>query len=239
MKSLITILLSLTSLHGVAQDGRTFLQSMHNRYHGKWRTSLIFTQHTEKYRNDSLVGTETWYETMVYPKNFRIDFGRPDSGNCVIFRHDSAYVFRAHQLVKSKADTNELLYFLGGMYFTPTVAEVCDKFRAFGIDPSRGYRRGEVMIIGAASETDRSGQLWVEVGTYKVLRLMRFENGHQSDAILSAHKKLGGTYCETEVAFYEDGKLRQKEVYTRLKANKSIPASMFSVADPWAWHWAK
>lgn len=239
MMRLVTIVLLFAATNCQAQDARSFLQVMYNRYHGKWRESLIFTQHTEKYRNDSLVATETWYETMVYPNNFRIDFGVPDSGNCIIFRNDSAYVFRAHMHVKSKADTNELLYFLGGMYFAPAFGEVCKKFRALGVDPDRGYRRGSVMVIGAASESDRTGQLWVEDGTYKVVRLMKFDNGHESDAIFKNHKKAGGAWCETLVEFYEDGKLRQKESYVKLKANKSIPASMFSPVNPWLWHWAK
>lgn len=239
MKRLATIILALVPVSVTAQDGNAFLEQMYNRYHGKWRKSLIFTQRTEKYRNDSLVATETWYETMVYPRSFRIDFGRPDSGNCVIFRNDSAYIFRAHHLVKSRADTNELLYFLGGMYYASSTHEVCDKFRAFGIDPDKSYRKGDITVIGAADDRAYASQLWIDSKTYKVKRLMKFDNGHKSDALFTGHKKAGRAPCETLVAFYEDGKLRQKEVYTRLKANKKIPATMFSVQNPWKWHWAK
>lgn len=237
MRQLLVILSLLLHLSASAQDGRTFLEGMYNRYHGKWRKSLVFTQKTEKYRNDSLVAEETWYETIVYPKNFRIDFGRPDSGNCVIFKNDSAYIFKGHKLLKSRADTNELLYFLGGMYFSHSFEEVYRKFHAFGIDAGKSYKRGRIAVIGVADSSVEANQLWVEEKTYNVVRLITFANGHSSDAVFSHHKELGKTQCETHVAFYEDGRLRQREIYTELKANRRIPTSMFSVDSTWAWHW--
>lgn len=239
MKRVAFVILVLVSGSAAAQDAAGFLQQMYNRFHGRWRTSLTFIQHTQKYRNDSLSGSETWYETMVYPKNFRIDFGKPGLGNCIIFRSDSAYFFREHKLVKSRADTNELLYFLGGMYFSPTFGQVSEKFRAFGIDPEKGYKHGGITVIGATDSNASANQLWIEGGTYKVVRLIRFDKGHRTDAVFSGHKKLGKTRCETLVAFYEDGRLRQRETYTELHANGRIPASLFSVTDPWSWHWAE
>lgn len=238
MKWLAAVVFVCMSVRGMAQDGNPFLERMYHRYHGKWRSSLIFTQHTEKYRNDSLLATETWYETMVYPSFFRIDFGLPDSGNCVIFRNDSAYIFRAHKLMKSRADTNELLYLLGGIYYSPSFADVCNKFRAFGIDPGKSYwHDANIIVIGATGDSASANQVWVEARTYNVVRLIKFHNGHKSDARFSRHRRVGSTRCETLVEFYEDGRLRQKEVYTRLRANRDIPPSIFSTINPWQWHW--
>ena len=67
---------------------------MHDRYAGKWYRTFSFSQTTEIYRNDSLKRSETWYENIKFPNNFRIDFGDPDSGNAVIFKNDSSYLFR-------------------------------------------------------------------------------------------------------------------------------------------------
>jgi len=201
MKRLLIILIVLAVKDCMAQDARPFLEGMYNRYHNNWRESLIFTQKTEKYLNDSVVGTDTWYETMVYPKSFRIDFGTPDSGNCVIFRNDSAYIFRSHKLVKSNAETNELLYYLGGMYYSPSFAEVCSRFSSFGIHLGKSYLRGNIVVMGADVDSTAANQLWIEAGTYKIMRLIRFDNGHRSDAVFSAHKKVRGRYCETKVMF--------------------------------------
>ena len=67
---------------------------MHDRYAGKWYKTFSFNQTTEIYRNDSLKRSETWYENIKFPNDFRIDFGNPDSGNAVIFKNDSSYLFR-------------------------------------------------------------------------------------------------------------------------------------------------
>jgi hypothetical protein len=46
-------------------NSTTLLQKMYARYHGKWHSNLSFNQTTEKYRNDSLVKTQTWYEHIL------------------------------------------------------------------------------------------------------------------------------------------------------------------------------
>src|SRR6202012_2603518 len=69
------------------------LQTMYSKYHGKWHKSLKFNQTTERFKNDSLVSTATWYETIVYPDLLRIDIGAEKSPNGILFRHDSTYRF--------------------------------------------------------------------------------------------------------------------------------------------------
>jgi hypothetical protein len=49
----------------------------------------------------------------------RIDFDSLKSGNGVIFRNDSTYVISNHKLVRSVRNENELIFFLGGLYFVP------------------------------------------------------------------------------------------------------------------------
>src|SRR5580698_10115308 len=82
-------------------SSREVLQSMYKRYHNTWHKSLKFNQTTERYRNDSLIKTSTWYETIVYPDLLRIDFDSLKSGSGVIFRHDSTYVFRNNKITRS------------------------------------------------------------------------------------------------------------------------------------------
>src|SRR6266436_9227226 len=98
-------------------NSTTLLQKMYARYHNKWHSSLSFNQTTERYRNDSLVKSDTWYEHIAYPDLLRIDFNSPKSANGIIFRHDSTYVFSNNKLVRSIKNENELVFFLGGLYF--------------------------------------------------------------------------------------------------------------------------
>ena len=82
---------------------KAVLKTMHDRFAGKWYKTFSFNQTTEIYRNDTLRRSETWYENIKFPNDFRIDFGNPDSGNAVIFKNDSSYLFRGGVKVNTKA----------------------------------------------------------------------------------------------------------------------------------------
>src|ERR1700712_1629402 len=109
------------------------LKKMHDRYAGKWYKTFTFNQTTEIYHNDSLKRSETWYENINFPNDFRIDFGNPDSGNAVIFKNDSSYLFQKGQRVQVRPYADDLLFLLGGMYFYP-FAEVTEKMKSFKYD---------------------------------------------------------------------------------------------------------
>src|SRR3978361_1176730 len=93
------------------------LKKMYDRYGGKWYKTFHFVQTTENYRNDSLVRTSTWYEAVIFPDKFRIDFGDLKNGNAVIYNKDSAYNFRNNKLVRVTPNDDDLTFLLGGMYF--------------------------------------------------------------------------------------------------------------------------
>jgi len=237
----VIILLLLLSSFSKVPPGQKVLYKMYQRYHGQWRTSLKFIQQTEKYRNDSLISTSTWYETMVYPRMFRIDFGAPADGNCVIFRNDSAYFFKERRQVRSIVDSNDLLFFLGGMYFVP-FGEVMSRFSAMHYDLTRSYSttwKGKpVYVVGAGKEGEQENQLWIEKEHFSAVRFIKYDDGQKQEGIMDAHEDVGGTWCETLVTFYIDGHLRQKERYTDIRANDAVDPVLFSPADPWKYHWA-
>ena len=107
MKTIVTMLLFLSfPLVDKNATSTEVLQSMYSRYHTQWHKSLTFNQTTERYRNDSLIKTSTWYETIVYPDLLRIDFDSVKSSAGVIFRHDSTYVFRNKKIVRSSNQSN-------------------------------------------------------------------------------------------------------------------------------------
>src|SRR5580658_3963466 len=159
MKTLSILLLLIFHLPGhknaTSQD---VLQNMYKRYHNNWHKSLKFNQTTERYRNDSLIKTDTWYETVVYPDMLRIDFGSVKSSGGAIFRHDSTYYFRNNKIVRSTKDENELIFFLGGMYFMP-FDKVLSHFAELHYDLSKFHNsvwKGKsVYVLGADSDGDK------------------------------------------------------------------------------------
>lgn len=235
------ISLLLIQLAAYAGGNDPALKKMYDRYHGKWHRSLRFVQETKRYRNDTLISTATWYETMVYPRMFRIDTDVPDSGNCVIFRNDSAYIFKAHKLVKSRVDSNELLFMLGGMYFADSYDEVVNRFSAMGYDALKGYSTrlngADVYVIGAANADEKVNQLWIDQKHLRVVKFIKFESGKQEVGVFTGHKKVGKGWCETEVAFYIDGKLLQRESYRDIVGDEEYDPIIFSPHTPWQYHW--
>ncbi len=219
------------------------LNKMYNRYHGKWQKSLRFVQHTEKYRNDSLISTETWYETIVYPDLFRIDFGEPSEGNCIIFRNDSLYRFKAHTLDKQKKEKSYLLYLIGGMYFEPSFDSVLQHLGALQYNVEKGYasklKGRNVYVIGADKESECVNQLYIATDNFNILKSIKYDGDKKTEALFEEHIPAGGGWSETLVTFYNDGHLVQKEVYRNVVANNTFNLAIFSPANPWQWHWHK
>ncbi len=238
----IAALLVLTAFTVPKRDGKYRLYKMYHRYHGHWQRSVRFIQQTERVINDTLTTKETWYETIVYPRSFRIDLGEPDQRNCVIYRNDSAYVFRKGTLSRSRVDSNELLYILGGMYHASNFKEVTIRLSAMHYDLSKSYytrwRGRDIYVIGAAGISDRANQLWIDWKHYRIVRILKFDNGAPEEIILEGHKRLGHKkWTETRVAFYKSGKLLQRETYTEIVVNDEIDERIFDPAAPWQWHW--
>lgn len=242
--TVVTILLFLLCSFTVPKrDGRYMLYKMYHRYHGHWQRSLKFIQQTDSYNNDTITGSETWYETIVYPRSFRIDFGMPSKGNCVLFRNDSAYNYRNSKLVKSRVDSNELLFILGGMYHAHSFEQVKARFLAMHYDLSKGFyttwHGTNVFVIGAAGAGEEVNQLWVDTRHYHILRSLRYTDGNKEEILMEGHQRLGRRkWSETKVAFYRDGHLLQQETYSHLIANDYIDPAIFSPATLWLWHWA-
>jgi hypothetical protein len=241
MKKLFAILPLLFCVAAVRAGEDPVLKQMYDKYRGKWHRSLRFIQETERYRNDTLISKATWYETMVYPLSFRIDFGVPDSGNCVIFRNDSAYIFKAGVLAKSRVDSNELLLMLGGMYFAPSYDEVVRRFYNMGYDVGRQctskLNGNSVYVIGANDTAEKVNQVWVDKKHLCVVKHVKYEDGKKQEAIFEGHQKLGDAWCETLVSFYVDGKLLQKERYNDVVADAYYDPVIFSPVTPWQYHW--
>ena len=231
--TLLATLLCISTSMVFSQGSPEAIKKMHDRYYGKWRPALTFTQTTGFYKNDSLQRTETWYEHIVYTKNFRIDFGHPDSDKAVIYKNDSSFLFRNAVLVRARAEENELLFLLGGMYFYP-LDTVLTKLNLYGYDLKKFHETKwndqPVFVIGAANEEESVNQLWFGKENFNLVRMIRYENNNKQEAIFEDHVLLGGGYVETSIKFFVNDQLVQTEKYHDLDVNTNIPESIF---DPY------
>src|ERR1700729_723047 len=152
MKIILVFFVAMFVFRREDLNSEKVLKQMYDRYAGKWYHSFTFVQTTESYKSDSLVKTATWYEAVLFPDKFRIDFGDLKDGNAIIFNNDSAYLFKSGLLANVKSDTNDLTFLLGGLYFYP-FDKMISQVRAFHYDLSRfhedSWNQKPVYVIGA------------------------------------------------------------------------------------------
>lgn len=240
MKKIVITFIALCSLF-VAKatplkdslTGEKVLQKMYKKYKGNWYKNFTFTQTTETFKKDSLVKTDTWYESIVFPDYFRISIGAAENGNAVIYNKDSVFQIRKSKLVNKSLRTDDLTFLLGGMYFLP-YDTVKSKILKEGYDYTKAYEttyNGKaVYVIGANNENEKVSQLFIEKERLIVVRFIKYIGKTKQEAIFDGHQKVGKAYTETIVSFYINDALLQKEKYYDCKFNTTIDMAIF---DPY------
>jgi hypothetical protein len=207
---------------------------MYARYHGKWHSSLYFNQTTERYKNDSLIKTDTWYERIAYPDMLRIDIGSPQSENGIVFRKDSTYVFTHHKITRSLKNENELIFFLGGLYFVP-FDDVLVHFKALRYDLSKfhssTWKGKPVYIIGADKDDEKVNQLWIDQDKLVPVRFLKYEGNDKEEGLFEDHIALNNAWSETKCLFYVNDHLLQVESYHNVVPGGPIDKSIFDPAS--------
>jgi hypothetical protein len=232
INSFSVILLFAFPLNSYSQTttSQGVLLKMYNRYHNKWHKTLKFDQTTERFRNDSLISTTTWYEQIVYPDLLRIDFNMLKSSNGVIFRHDSTYRFRDNKVTGSAKDENELIFFLGGMYFIP-FDKVLNHFAALHYDLSKFHMtmwKGKaVYVLGAEKDDDKVNQLWIDQEKLAAVRFIKYDNNTKEEGLFEQQIPLRGAWSETKCSFYINDKILQVETYHDVVADSPVDMNDF------------
>ena len=236
IKAILLVCVAIAALAFTkATTGEDIVKKMYSKYAGKWHKALVFKQTTERYRNDSLKSTQTWHEYMLAPDKLRIDIEPLDKGNSIIFRADSTYSIRNSKVVAARADENDLIFLLGGLYFYPLEKSTA-KLKSLGYDLTKSYEdtyNGKpIYVIGASSKDDLSvNQLWVDKKDLYLVRMIKHEKQTKQDAQFTGHQKIGNGWTETKVHFYVNDKLLQVETYFDCKEAESLDEKMFDPAS--------
>jgi len=220
--------------HKADLNSTAVLQKMYKRYHGKWHTTRSFNQTTEMYRKDTLFKSQTWYEHILYPNKLRIDFDSLKSGNGIIFRADSTYVISKHKVVRSVKNENELIFFLGGMYFVP-FDQVLAHFKELHYDLSKFHTdtwKGKPMyVIGADKGDEKVNQLWIDQKKLVAVRFLKYEDGSKEEGTMEEQIPVkGGGWSEMLCKFYVNDHVLQIEKYHDVVGGGAVDKSMFEPA---------
>ncbi|HVV54159.1 MAG TPA: hypothetical protein VHC47_02475, partial [Mucilaginibacter sp.] len=160
----------------------------------------------------------------------RIDFEIPQSGNGVIFRGDSTYVIKNNKLVRSIRNENELIFFLGGLYFVP-FDQVLSHFRELNYDLSKFHEdtwKGKpAYVIGADNADEKVNQLWIDKDKLVAVRFIKYDNGTKEEGTFEDQVALNGAWSETLCKFYINDHVAQIEKYHNVVAGGPIDKNIF------------
>jgi hypothetical protein len=230
MKKIILLLLfaSNSILFAQFKTGEELLATMHKKYYHNYCKTVQFEQKTIRYKDDVVIDTAYWYEWISYPDKFRIDIGIKFGGNGVIFKNDSAYNYKKHKLVKTRADANDLLLLLGGMYFRK-FEEVTTRLKKAGYDLSKiktaQLNSIDCFVVGV----EGSYQIFIDKKDLKVVGLKtKLTETDWLEIRFDAFQKSCKGFNETKVTAKKNGKLEQVEEYQNIKTEIVIPDSIFN-----------
>lgn len=198
------------------------VRAMHDRYAGRWPSSVTFVQESTFYEGDS-TRVETWYEAIGAPSLLRIDFAPIEEGNGVIFRNDSLYQFKGDSLVHSGPQVHPLMVLSRDVYFLP-VEEVLEKLQGLGFDISKvrddTWQGRPVVVVGAEAGDLKSPQFWVDKERLTFVRMIEpLEQAPSKiqEVQFNGYQRLGGGWIETEVLVFVDGRKVFSETYSDIR----------------------
>lgn len=229
------------------RNGAELLERMRAAYANTWYHTLTFTQKTTQFRDTARI-VSTWYESLAHTGEgvkLRIDVGDPADGNGILYTADSSWRLRKGVLAMARADGNEFLPLIEGVYVQP-VARTMAELAHTNVDMNKigsGTWEGRPnWIIGTTSAADSTvPQIWVDkernVVTHVVLR--QSETSVMTIA-LDDYKPAGKGWLATKVVMAVNGKPVQQEEYSGWKTDVDLSPALFDVRS-WttAPHWVK
>jgi hypothetical protein len=134
-------------------------------------------------------------------------------------------------VVRADKAENELIFFLGGMYFKE-FDQVLAHYAELKFDLSKfhedTYNGKAVYVIGADKDGEKVNQLWIDKSKLVAVRYFKYDANGKEEATFEQHTALkGGTWSETFCKFYINDKLLQTETYQDIVPGLSIDKAMF------------
>src|ERR1041384_2035410 len=192
-------------------SGADVIRAMHDRYAGKWYTTLSFVQHNTATKADGSQEHSTWHEDARIPGRLRIDF-LPDSGNGLLFANDSEYVRQRDTLAHAEALIHPLMVLGFDVYARP-VATSLAKLQALGIDLSvvheDSWEGRPAYVVGAKAGDLRTKQFWIERDRLVFVRML--EPGHRdttrtNETRFESYRAVGPVWGSPRGEFLVDGR---------------------------------
>jgi hypothetical protein len=224
-------LIALCSTAAHAQSaGERAVRAIYDRWHGKTYTTMTFVQETQ-FPN---ARSEWWYESMRVPGNLRIDIQPGDStARLMLVRNDSIYQGRVGRPIGGRAFVHPLMVLFTDIAIVEPSVTVA-KLVGLGYDLSKTrddvFMGKAVTVIGAGAGDSTSTQFWIEKERLLVVRLIdkeRQPGAGVGDTRVLKHVPAGKGWVESDIAFYQGGKLVQRELYNDIVIDPPLDDRIF------------
>lgn len=204
--------------------------------------AYTFVQQTVRY-DEEIPDTTIWYEALVYPDHFRIDFDAVENGNCNLNVGDTLYIFRKHEIRAKFPESPVFLFMEGGIYAHP-IDEVMKRLHDYHVDTNAFQieRNGtqELLVFGNAENKDLTTQVKIDLSTGLVVhQFERLEDGKLLELIVSKTQTLGEYTFPKDIEIFIDGSLVQREIYLEIDSTPNFPAGFFDPTQAFDAHWYK
>lgn len=226
---------------GVPPTGAEIVQSMHDRYVGKWYRTLSFLQHNTAYFDGDSVQHSTWYERAAIPGSLRIDFrdgpGFP-AGDGILFTRDSQFVVQSDTVSQAIPFIHPLMV-LGFDVYAQAPERTLDQLRQVGFDLTTAHEdtwQGRpAWVVGAKPGDLHSRQFWVDKERLVFVRMLepgRRDTSTTTETQFNDYRPAGSGWVAAQVLFNLNGQRRWLEEYAEIRTDAAIGAEVFDVK-----HW--
>ncbi|HET7228837.1 MAG TPA: hypothetical protein VFJ16_02410 [Longimicrobium sp.] len=226
-----------------AQQIRTpeqLLQAMHDRYAGKWYTTLTFMQKTTRHLPNDSVRVDTWREYGAMPGRLRIEMGDPALNNGAIYANDSVYAIRGGQVAARRAQRNSLMV-LGFDVYAQPVERSAEILREEGFLPGTlrtDSWNGHPVYVVSSDNNGGHREFWIDAGTLLYVRSIEPVPGPAGaparvmDVRFEDYKPYAGGWVAERVDIRMDGKTMQMEEYSDVRVNQTLSPDLW-IPEKW------
>ncbi|HVF41163.1 MAG TPA: hypothetical protein VM939_14770 [Gemmatimonadaceae bacterium] len=212
---------------------------MHDRYSGKWYTTLKFDQVNTFYTQSGGESKSRWVQNLSVPGRLRIDFMPLASRSGMLILNNRVTTFDNGRRLETRRSIQPLLTLTADVYAIPPEVTL-RRIDSLGVDLDKfhetRWQRKRVYVVGAEEGDLQSNQIWIDAERMLLLRLIQGERraGRRivTDTRVGDYRNVEGFPVAFEYVSVRDGKPYFREVYENVRVNDPIPAAVF---DPSRW----
>ncbi|OFX22052.1 MAG: hypothetical protein A2041_02150 [Bacteroidetes bacterium GWA2_31_9b] len=238
MKKVYFIIIGLCFLVVSCQNepkyGFDVIELMKSKYQNTWYKNFTFAQHVNKYKNDSVISKEIWYEAYSYPNKLIIKFNDFSSGSGVLFNNDTVYHFKDSMLVTHYKRIHDLVLLGLDVYEQPVEVNF-EKLKELGYNLSKmceaTFGGREMYCIGVTDEQEQANKFYIDKEFLYFVKNVKFQGDDINETVFSNYQTIDDKLVATKILFYKNNQLIMDEEYFNIKFPEELDQNIFEPSN--------